>query len=82
LQYIPTVKQPSEYGMQENMQEILKIGNLQYQYPSYPGLDFPKLLNGINLTVNSGDFIVIMGKPETGKSTLLKIILSLILKQV
>ncbi len=64
--------------MQENMQEILKIENLQYQYPSYPGLNFPQLLNGINLTVNSGDFMVIMGKPETGKSTLLKIILSLI----
>ncbi|MEA1911454.1 MAG: ATP-binding cassette domain-containing protein [Spirochaetota bacterium] len=60
------------------MQEILKIENLKYQYPSYPGLEFPQLLKGINLTVKSGDFIVILGKPETGKSTLLKIILSLI----
>ncbi len=60
------------------MQEILKIKNLKYQYPSYPGLDFPQLLNGVDLSVNSGDFIVILGKPETGKSTLLKIILSLI----
>ncbi len=60
------------------MQEILKLENLKYQYPSYPGLDFPQLLNGLNLTVNSGDFIIILGKPETGKSTLLKIILSLI----
>lgn len=60
------------------MQEILKIENLKYKYPSYPGLDFPRLLNGINITVNSGDFIIIMGKPESGKSTLLKIIQSLI----
>ena len=60
------------------MQEILKIENLKYKYPSYPNLDFPQLLNGINLTINTGDFIVILGKPETGKSTLLKIILSLI----
>jgi energy-coupling factor transport system ATP-binding protein len=64
--------------MQNNMQEILKIANLKYKYPSYPGLDFPQLLNGIDLTVNSGDFVVILGKPETGKTTLLKIILSLI----
>ena len=60
------------------MQEILKIENLKYQYPSYPGLDFPQLLNSIDLTVNTGDFVVILGKPETGKTTLLKIILSLI----
>jgi len=60
------------------MQEILKIKNLKYQYPSYPGLDFPQLLKGINLTVNPGDFKIILGKPESGKSTLLKIILSLI----
>lgn len=60
------------------MQEILKIQNLEYQYPSYPGLDFPQLLKGINLSVKSGDFKIILGKPESGKSTLLKIILSLI----
>lgn len=72
------VKQPLGYGTQDNMQEILKIENLKYQYPSYPGLEFPQLLNGVDLTINSGDFVVILGKPETGKSTLLKIILSLI----
>ncbi len=60
------------------MQEILKIQNLKYQYPSYPGLDFPQLLKGINLSVKPGDFKIILGKPESGKSTLLKIILSLI----
>lgn len=60
------------------MQEILRIQNLKYQYPSYPGLEFPQLLKGINLTVGSGDFKVILGKPESGKSTLLKIMLSLI----
>ena len=60
------------------MQEILKIQNLEYQYPSYPGLDFPQLLKGINLSVKSGDFKIILGKPESGKSTLLNIILSLI----
>lgn len=60
------------------MQEILKIESLKFQYPAYPGLNFPKLLNGVNLTVGLGDFVVILGKPETGKSTFLKIILSLI----
>ena len=60
------------------MQEILKVENLEFKYPSYPGLTFPKLLKGINLTVNSGEIKIILGKPESGKSTLLKIILSII----
>jgi energy-coupling factor transport system ATP-binding protein len=60
------------------MQEILKIENLKYKYPSYPDLEFPELLKGINLSVKKGEFIIILGKPESGKSTLLKIILSLI----
>ena len=60
------------------MQEILKIHNLKFQYPAYPGLVFPQLLKGINLSVRSGDFKIILGKPESGKSTLLKILLSLI----
>lgn len=64
--------------MTDKMQEILKIQNLEYQYPSYPGLVFPQILKGINLSVKSGDFKIILGKPESGKSTLLKIILSLI----
>ena len=64
--------------IQDKIQEILKIENLKYTYPSYPGLEFPELLSGINLTVNSGDFVIILGKPESGKSTLLKTILSLI----
>lgn len=64
--------------MTDKMKEILKIQNLKYQYPSYPGLDFPQLLKGVNLSVNSGDFKIILGKPESGKSTLLKVIISLI----
>ena len=64
--------------MTDKIQEILKIQNLEYQYPSYPGLVFPQLLKGINLSVKPGDFKIILGKPESGKSTLLKIMLSLI----
>ncbi len=60
------------------MNEILKIKNIKYRYPSYPGLDFPMLLKGINLSVKEGEFKIILGKPESGKSTLIKIILSLI----
>ena len=60
------------------MQEILKIHNLKFQYPAYPGLVFPQLLKGTNLSVRSGDFKIILGKPESGKSTILNILLSLI----
>ncbi len=60
------------------MQEILKIQNLKFQYPAYPGLFFPPLFDGLNLSVSKGDFKVILGKPESGKTTLLRIMLSLI----
>lgn len=48
--------------------EIIKIENLTFKYP----LKDKKALNNINLSVNSGDFIVICGKSGCGKSTLLK----------
>ncbi len=60
------------------MNEILKIQNLTYRYPSYPGLDFPPLLKGIDFSLREGEFKIILGKPESGKSTLIKILLSLI----
>ncbi|MDD6795810.1 MAG: energy-coupling factor transporter ATPase [Clostridiaceae bacterium] len=48
--------------------EIIKIENLSFKYP----LQEKKALNNINLSINSGEFIVICGKSGCGKSTFLK----------
>ena len=48
--------------------EIFRIENLEFTYP----LTQKKALDGVTLTVNSGDFIVLCGKSGCGKSTLLR----------
>ena len=50
---------------------IVKIQNLSFSY------DKDKVLENINLTINKGDFLAIIGPNGGGKSTLLKLILGL-----
>lgn len=52
--------------------EVLHIENLSFQYPT----GSKKALDGIDLSVNSGDFIVMCGESGCGKTTLLKMIKS------
>ncbi|MBT8172223.1 energy-coupling factor ABC transporter ATP-binding protein [Candidatus Bathyarchaeota archaeon] len=46
---------------------VLEVKNLYYSYPT--GLE---ALKGINLTVNDGEFLAIMGQNGAGKTTLVK----------
>ncbi len=48
--------------------EIFKIESLEFTYP----LTNKKALDGVTLTVKSGDFVVLCGKSGCGKSTLLR----------
>ena len=48
--------------------EIFKIRDLIFKYP----LKDTPALNGVNLSINQGEFIVICGKSGCGKSTLLR----------
>lgn len=48
--------------------EVFKINNLEFFYPEQS----KPTLRGINLTVNSGEFVVICGKSGCGKSTFLR----------
>lgn len=52
--------------------EILHIKNLSFKYPTSD----KKALDNINLSVNSGDFVVVCGESGCGKTTLLKMIKS------
>lgn len=57
---------------------MLEIEDLSFRFPGYPGLDFPELFRDLNLTVTKGEIRVILGKPESGKTTLSRIITALI----
>lgn len=54
------------------MMDVIKINNLHFGYSSQY-----ETLKGINLTVNYGDFLCIVGENGSGKSTLIKCILGL-----
>ena len=54
--------------------EFLKIRNLQYQYLQSP----TKALKGIDLSVNPGEKIAIVGQNGSGKTTLISVILGLL----
>ena len=52
--------------------EIVRIENLSFTYPESKN----KTLIDIDLTVNSGEFILLCGESGCGKTTLLKMIVS------
>lgn len=53
---------------------MIKIENLTYRYPSDEESEGHLAIDGLNLTINKGDFIAILGHNGSGKSTLGKLI--------
>lgn len=49
--------------------EIFKIENLSFTYPLN---NEKRVLDNINLNINSGEFVVLCGKSGCGKTTLIK----------
>lgn len=54
------------------MNPIIELKNLTREYQS--GSQTIKALNNINLTINEGEFVIILGPSGAGKSTLLNIL--------
>ena len=50
--------------------EVFSVKNLSFRYNKAPNL----ALNNINLDVNSGDFLLLIGESGSGKTTLLKML--------
>lgn len=53
-------------------QAVIQVENLHKSYPTSAGL-FPALKD-VNLTINSGEFVSIMGQSGSGKSTFMNIL--------
>lgn len=51
------------------MEEIIKVNNLSFAYNG------ESILNGVNFSIKSGDFVSLIGSNGAGKSTLIKLIL-------
>ncbi len=60
------------------MGEIIKLENLRHTYQGYEGQEVIALTD-INLTVNQGEFVAVIGTNGSGKSTLAKHLNALIL---
>ena len=58
--------------------EMIRIENVYYEYPSLEDTNY-MALNGINLTINEGEFVVVLGHNGSGKSTLAKLMNALLI---
>jgi putative ABC transport system ATP-binding protein len=56
------------------MNDIIQVENLSKTYLAYKGAKEVNALNGISLTVRTGEFIGIMGPSGSGKTTLLNVL--------
>ena len=54
------------------MAEIIRTENLQYAYPADEGAEPVLALEGVDLTIERGSFVVVLGHNGSGKSTLAK----------
>ncbi|HAT1596716.1 TPA: ATP-binding cassette domain-containing protein [Legionella pneumophila] len=70
----PTERDDHHVLVNKEIEGDLKIKNLNYKYPGTSQL----ILNNINLSIKSGEKVVITGPSGIGKTTLLKIMLGLI----
>jgi len=56
----------------------LELDRLTFQYPSYPGLPARPLFKDLSLQIRTGEFVIILGAPDAGKTTLSRVIMDLL----
>ena len=63
----------SEAEVVKNITGRIDIRGLKFRYAA----DMPLLFDGLNLSINSGDYVALVGSSGCGKSTLMKLIMGL-----
>ena len=58
--------------MWRKLSEIISVEHLAYSYPGPEGSDGVRVFEDLNLTVEKGSFVAILGSNGCGKSTLAK----------
>jgi energy-coupling factor transport system ATP-binding protein len=56
----------------------LELDQLTFQYPPYPGHPSRPLFRDLSLKIRPGEFVVILGAPDAGKTTLSRVIMDLL----
>ena len=59
------------------MDIALQVRDLSFRYPSYRGLKARALFRGLNLQLARGEICLLLGRSESGKSTLFRILAGL-----
>ena len=57
------------------MNPIIKLENVSYKYPDNDNLENRFALDKLNLEINEGEFVAILGHNGSGKSTAAKLLL-------
>jgi energy-coupling factor transporter ATP-binding protein EcfA2 len=57
---------------------LLSVENLSFQYPTYPNLPAAELFVGLNLAIRPEECCLILGQPESGKTTLSRLLTGLV----
>jgi energy-coupling factor transporter ATP-binding protein EcfA2 len=60
------------------MDIALKVRDLSFRYPSYPGLKAGPLFTRLDLDLARGEICLLLGRAESGKSTLCRILAGLV----
>jgi energy-coupling factor transporter ATP-binding protein EcfA2 len=56
------------------VEEVIRVEDLSFQYPDYPEVQFAPLFEHLDFSLKRGEIGVILGKPDSGKSTLSRIL--------
>lgn len=62
-----------QYLHQPTLQGALEMKNVKFSYPSPPDKPSPAVLDNINVSIEPGERVAILGKIGSGKSTLLRV---------
>jgi energy-coupling factor transport system ATP-binding protein len=60
------------------MKQAVSVRDLGFRYPDYPQIKFPVLFRKLELDLYGGEIGLVLGAPETGKTTLSRILTGLI----